>query len=80
MYFKYLNLNDFRVSEHMTIADDKPECDLKILFQLDLHFQLHGTSASMNDIKMQFLLYDTELSLTCRIILGAKVQFTFIVD
>jgi hypothetical protein len=80
MYLKYLNLNDFRVSEHMTFADGKPECDLKILFQLHLHFQLHRTSASMNDIKMHFLLYDTEISLTCRIILGAKVQFTFIVD
>jgi hypothetical protein len=80
MYFKCLNLNYFRVSEHMTIADGKPECDLKILFQLDLHFQLHRTSASMNAIKMHFLLHDTEISLTCRIILGAKVQFTFIVD
>jgi hypothetical protein len=80
MYFKYLNLNDFRVSEHMTIADGKPECDLKILFQLHLHFQLHRMTASMNDIKINFLLYDTEISLTCRIILGAKVQFTFIVD
>ena len=34
----------------------------------------------MNEIKMHFLLYEREISVPCVTILGAKVQFTFIVS